>query len=98
MNDNEDEGINGIDFYKNKEKQVMEEALKLAKEYGFQTVKKLGMYEGYTVYQPDFTDGEDHVIGLPHYIFEKNGKYEIQVDDYSFKITNHFYPDDEEEE
>lgn len=71
----------------------MEKILKFAKEWGFQTVKELGEYEGYIVYQPDFNDGKDHMIGLPHFIFEKDGKLEMKVDDYSFKITNFFYPD-----
>lgn len=74
----------------------MEEVLKFAKSYGFQTVKKLGTYEDYTVYQPDFSDGKEHMIGLPHYIFEKDGKLKMKVDDYSFKITNYFYPDEED--
>lgn len=75
---------------------MKEEVLKFAKSYGFQIVKKLGAYGDYTVYQPDFSDGREHTIGLPHYIFEKDGKLEMKVDDYSFKITNYFYPDDEE--
>lgn len=70
--------------------------MKFARDWGFQTIKELGEYDGYTVYQPDFNDGKEHAIGLPHYVFEKNGKYKMQIDDYSFKITRHFYPDDDE--
>ena len=71
----------------------MEEALKFARDWGFQIVKKLGVYDGNTVYQPDFNDGKKHTIGLPHYIFEKDGKFKMQIDDYSFKITNYFFPE-----
>ena len=71
----------------------MEEALKLALDWGFQTVKKLGTYEDYTVYQPDFNDGKTHMIGLPHYILEKDGKLKMHIDNYSFKVTKYFYPD-----
>ena len=57
----------------------MEEALRFAREWGFQTVKELGIYEGWAVYAPDFTDGKEHAIGLPHYIFERGGKCKMMM-------------------
>ena len=53
---------------------ILHEAKKMAKEAGFHDAKRIGLWKGYEVVEPIFTDGEIHYIGLPQYILCKDGK------------------------
>ena len=75
----------------------MEEAIKFAKEHGYEKIKKLGLYDGYVVYNIIFSPdkkGNYPCIGYPRFILEKDKKFMIKIDD-DFKIIDHFFPDDE---
>lgn len=50
------------------------EAKKMAREAGFHDAKRVGVWKGYEVIEPIFTDGEDHFIGFPQYILYKDGE------------------------
>lgn len=53
---------------------------------GFQDIKLLGKYKDYDIYQPIFTDGKTHIVGMPQYILVKDEDIKLEIDK-SFKIT-----------
>ncbi len=52
----------------------MKKILELAQKSGFHSVKRLGIWQNYNVYEPIFTDNEIHLIGFPQYILVRGGK------------------------
>lgn len=52
----------------------MKKILELARKNGFHSVKRLGMWQNYNVYEPIFTDNEIHYIGFPQFILVKDRK------------------------
>lgn len=46
----------------------------LARKSGFHSVRYAGKWHDCKVYEPIFTDGQEHCIGYPQYIIEENGK------------------------
>ncbi|MCM1079708.1 MAG: hypothetical protein NC344_10145 [Bacteroidales bacterium] len=54
-------------------KKVLGAVKKLAREAGYHDVRYLGMWSGYEVAEPIFTDGEVRYTGLPQYILVKDG-------------------------
>lgn len=46
----------------------------MAKKYGFDGVRYIGMWKSQKVYDPLFADAGTHFIGYPQYILSKGGK------------------------
>lgn len=53
-------------------KKISKQIETIATEAGYQTVAYLGEWQGRSVYQPDFNDGQIHIIGLPQFIIEQD--------------------------
>lgn len=48
-----------------------QEILKFARKSIFDTVKRLGKWNGYEVWEPGFSDGQPRYIGFPQFILVK---------------------------
>ena len=53
---------------------MLEKAIQMAKEDGYDLAVYDGEWEGYHVYLPIFLDGEPHYLGIPRTILEKDGE------------------------
>lgn len=58
-----------------------QEILKFARKSIFDTVKRLGEWNGYEVWEPGFSDGEPRYIGFPQFILVKGNSIRWAKDD-----------------
>lgn len=66
------------------------QVLKYAKEEGYDGIKKLGTWKGYTVYDTLF-DGDDTVYaGYPLVILVKGDEIRLSDDEECFEILDYF--------
>ena len=63
-----------------------------AVKQGFQDIKILGKYNDYDIYQPIFTDGKTHIVGMPQYILVKDEDIRLEIDK-KLKITKTLFPE-----
>lgn len=59
---------------------LWKEAKEMAKAAGFDGVSRVGTWKGREVYEPIFTDGEPHFVGLPSFIISEGGKLRWTAD------------------
>ncbi len=74
--------------------------IEFAEEFGYDTVKYLGRWRGYDVYDPEDSDPDtpERVIGLPFSILVKDDEIRISSLAEERAIIARFFPDDEEDE
>lgn len=77
-----------------------EEILKFARKSIYGTVERLGEWRGYEVWEPGFSDDEEHCVGFPSFILIRGDSIRWTRDwEESRAVMRRFYkPDDEEEE
>lgn len=77
-----------------------EEILKFARKSIYDTVDRLGEWQGYAVYEPGFTDDKPRCIGFPSFILVKGESIRWTKDwEESRAVMRRFCkPDDEEED
>ena len=51
-----------------------QEAKRMARAAAFHDLIKKGIWNGYTILEPTFSDSGEHIIGIPQYILYKDGK------------------------
>lgn len=69
-----------------------QEMLKFARKSIFDTVRRLGEWNGYEVWEPGFSDGQTRYIGFPQFILIKGDSIRWTVDDKeSTAIMGRFY-------
>lgn len=57
-----------------KTKKTPESVLKIVKESFYDSVRFVGRWRGYDVYEPFFSDGIPRFLGFPQYILFKEGE------------------------
>lgn len=71
-----------------------QEILKFAQKSVFDTVKRLGEWKGYEVWEPDFSDGQTRYTGFPQFILVKGDSIRWTKDaKESIVIMEKFYSD-----
>lgn len=76
-----------------------EEILKFVRNSIYDTVSYLGSWRGFEVWEPGFSDDEEHCVGFPSFILVKGDAVRWTEDwQESRAIMHHFFPSDEEED
>lgn len=72
--------------------------LEFAKKNGYSSIKYVGKWKGFDVYDLIYSDDEEEAsyIGLPLVALVKNDDIRISTGDESLEILSYFYPDDDE--
>lgn len=70
--------------------------LEFAKKKGYSSVKYIGKWLGYDVFDLIMDDEEVSYIGLPLVALVKDNDIRISTPDESLEIVSYFYPDDDE--